>query len=864
MELILTHSYTDFDALASQLAAARLYPRAVPVLSAQLNENVREFAALHARELPFVRLGDLPDEPVEHVILVDTATVPRIPQLGEPHPPVLIIDHHPPEQDPLPGDELIHADTGANTTILARQLMDAGLSLTTVEATLLLLGIYEDTSSLSLPGTRQEDVACAAWLLGQGARLEALAEFLRRPLSPAQEALLQQLVGSMRLVELDGWSALFAAARAEGTVPELSPLAHRLRDLYQPALAALAIEMGDAGTQLILRSNGEAVDAGALASAFGGGGHRAAAAAFVRERAAQELLADVEAAARRMARPAITAADIMSGRVHSVPVGATVAQAEELMARYGHSTLPVVDAEGAVQGLISRRDLDRALRHGLREAPLARYLWHGPTVLPPDAPLAAVRQALAADNGERTGRVLVADEHRRLLGIITRSDLLRHWSGSRAAESDGHEALAAQLERFLTPPTLALLRRAAALAESRGSALYVVGGTVRDMLLGRPQEDLDLVVEGDAIGLAEQLAQELDGHVRSHAAFGTATLELHGAGQGLEIHGPHDSSLALDFVTARTEFYERPAALPDVEAASLRHDLHRRDFTVNTLAICLNPSRYGRLYDFYGGRADIRRGLIRVLHNLSFIDDPTRLMRAARLAARLGFTLEPRTRALVADALEHDVLERTTPQRIAHELRLTLQEQRPERALALLDELGVLRALHPSLRWTEELSGQFARARALPAPGAELADLYLGLVVYRLTPSEREELIARYHPAAAQARLLRDLSLLHERLASLRGREQISSAVDRALHGIDEAALCTAQVAEGAPLSEAVARYLETLRHVRIAVDGRFLKGLGLKPGPRFGELLADLRAALLDGDVTTRAEQEAWVRGKC
>jgi tRNA nucleotidyltransferase (CCA-adding enzyme) len=870
MELILTHSYTDFDALASQLAAARLYPRALPVLSAQLNENVREFAALHAEELPFVRADTLPDEPVERLILVDTDEAQRLPQLGDAPIPTVIIDHHPPTRPAAPHEERVHAETGANVTLLAQQLMEQGLQLTPVEATLLLLGVYEDTGSLSLPGTRQADVASAAWLLGQGARIEALSEFLRRPLSANQEALLQQLVANQRLEELDGGMALFAWARAEGSVPQLSPLAHRLRDLYQPALVAVAVEMSDAGTQLILRSNGELLDAGALAAEFGGGGHRAAAAAFVEGREAPELLAEMEASARRRARPAVTAENIMTRPVRVVPHGASVEQAEELFARYGHSAMPVVDADGVIKGLISRRDLDRARRHGLRAAPLARYLWHGPTTLPPDAPLAEVRRALAADNGERTGRVLVADEGRRLLGIITRSDLLRHWGGGRAAEADGHDTLADELERSLRPETLALLRRGAEVAEERGSALYVVGGTVRDMLLGRPSEDLDLVVEGDAIGLAEALAQELGGSVRSHAQFGTATVELptsdettstaEPSEEGTSLGGTPRAVLLLDFVTARTEFYERPAALPDVEAASLRHDLHRRDFTINTLAVCLNPSRYGRLYDFYGGRNDLRRGLVRVLHNLSFIDDPTRLLRAARLAARLGFTLEPRTRALLEDALEHDVLGRTTPQRIAHELRLTLHEERPERALALLQELGVLQALHPALRWTERLQEQFALARATcEADG--LADLYLALVVYPLSGEEREELVRRYQPAAAQARLLREITTLQERAGPLRAPGAPDSLVDRLLHGLGETTLRAAQIAEPEPLAGYVGRYLERLRGVELAVDGRFLKELGLAPGPRFGELLAELRAAVLDGLVATPEEQRAWAR---
>lgn len=858
MELILTHSNTDFDALASQLAATRLYPGALAVLNPQLNENVREFAALHREELPFVRMSDLPREPVTRLILVDTTTVPRLPLLGDAPVPTIMIDHHRPERDLAPHEELIYADTGATTTILVQRLMEHHLPLTPEEATLLLLGIYEDTGNLSLPGTRAIDVACAAWLLDRGARIEAVGEFLRRPLSAVQEQVLHQLEQTMRLEEISGWTALFAWARVDGPVPELSSLAHRLRDLYAPAVIVVVIATGDTGTQLILRAGADTLDAGMLAARFGGGGHRYAAAAYVRGIDAETLLNRVEASVRELIQPALTAADIMTRPVHTAPIDATVAQAEELLLRYGHGALPVVNHDGVVQGLISRRDLDRALRHGLRDAPLARYLWHGPTLLPPDASLVAVRSALAADNGDRTGRLLVVDAHKRLLGIITRSDLLRAWAAGQETGKSDHAIVSGALERFLDSELLVILRHAGAVAQQRGAALYIVGGAVRDMILERPPDDLDLVVEGDAIGLAEALASELGGAVRSHTAFGTATLTLE------RLDG---QPFTLDFVMARTEFYERPSALPDVEAASLRHDLHRRDFTINTLAICLNPARYGWLYDFYGGRRDIARKLIRVLHNLSFIDDPTRILRAARLAARLGFVIEPRTRALIGDALEQGVLGRATPQRIMHELRLILAEEHPEPALALLDELGVLHAIHPPLRWTPAIAEWFANARRAAFPDAALPDLYLALLVYPLTGDERAAFASRYRLPAGETRLLADLTLVHERIQALgaeaRGPDQqiADSAIDRALHGIDTAALRTAQIAEPPPAPQWIQRYIEHLRSVKLAVDGRFLESLGLRPGPRFGELLAALRAAHLDGIAVTREEQEAWIR---
>ncbi|MGQ9892380.1 MAG: CBS domain-containing protein [Roseiflexus sp.] len=858
MELILTHSNTDFDALASQMAATRLYPGALAVLNPQLNENVREYASLYREELPFVRMSDLPREPVTRLILVDTSTVPRLPLLGDTPIPTIIIDHHRPERDLAPNEELIYADTGATTTILVKRLMEHHLPLTPVEATLLLLGIYEDTGNLSLPGTRAIDAACAAWLLERGARIEAVGEFLRRPLSAAQEQVLHQLEQTMRLEEICGWSVLFSWARVDGPVPELSSLAHRLRDLYAPAVIVLAIATGDTGTQLILRASADTLDAGALAAQFGGGGHRYAAAAYVRGIDGVSLLKQVEAAVRELMQPALTAADIMTRPVHTAPLDATVAQAEELLLRYGHGALPVVNHDGVVQGLISRRDLDRALRHGLRDAPLARYLWHGPTLLSPDASLAAVRSALAADNGDRTGRLLVVDPQKRLLGIITRSDLLRAWAAEQDTRKSDHELVGKALEQFLDPDLLAILRRAGAIAQQHGAALYIVGGAVRDMILQRTPDDLDLVVEGDAIGLAEALAAELGGTVRSHTAFGTATLTL-----------KHDQGAArtLDFVMARTEFYEHPSALPDVEAASLRHDLHRRDFTINTLALCLNPTRYGWLYDFYGGRRDIARGLIRVLHNLSFIDDPTRILRAARLAARLGFTIEPRTRALIGDALEQGVLSRATPQRILHELRLILAEEHPEPALALLDDLGVLHTLHPALRWTATIAEWYAAARQASFPDTALPDLYLALLLYPLTGDERAAFAATYRLPANETRLLTDMTLVRERIAALlaeaegRDRRIADSTIDQALHGIGTTALRAAQIAEPGTAAHAIQRYIDHLRGVRLAVDGKFLESLGLRPGPRFGELLAGLRAAYLDGIVTTREEQESWIR---
>lgn len=849
MKLILTHNHSDFDAVASQLAAARLYPGSFALLSDQLNRNVREYLALYREQLPLLH-DDLPaDAVIDELILVDTDSPPRQEWL-EPLRRTTIIDHHSPCREPAPHERMLCEAVGATATILTRQLMAAHECLAPAEATLLLLAIYEDTGSLAFRGTTQDDLACAAWLMSQGARIDAIDEWLHRGLLPDQELVYHQLERSLRSLELGGWTLILSHAHVEGRAPELSTLAHKLRDLYDPVALLLAVQIGDNGTQLILRSNGEALDVGELARRYGGGGHAMAAAAFVRERRAEALLDEIAALLPGLVRPAATAATIMTTKVRVVRPDARVRDAEATLNRYGHGALPVVDGEGQVQGLIARRDVDRALRHGLQDAPVSKYMWREPPLVDPHTPLAQLRGILADEDSARVGRLLVVDERRHLLGLVTRSDLLRAWEQEAPRQrAPRHENLAERLARALAPEVLELLREAAAIADERGSALYIVGGVVRDMLLERSIGDLDLVVEGDAVAVGAELAARHGGSLRSHSQFGTASVQI------------PSPALELDFVTARTEYYEEPSALPQVEPASLRHDLHRRDFTINTLALCLSPARYGWLYDFYGGRRDLRKRYIRVLHNLSFIDDPTRLLRAARLAARLGFDVEPRTRALIGDAVEQDLLSRTTPARVTHELRLLLAEELPERAVALLDELGLLHALHPELRWSPRLAERFMAARALQHDGHQ-DRLYIGVLTYHLSEAGREQLITRYQLGAALSRLLQDLSALRRVLPRIADPSIAPSALDLALQPLSDTALLVGLLMEeGTPAAAAIARYRHELRPRATRLGGRDLLAMGVQSGPQVGALLAGLRAAMLDGTLRDAAEERAWVR---
>ena len=377
------------------------------------------------------------------------------------------------------------------------------------------------------------------------------------------------------------------------------------------------------------------------------------------------------------------------------------------------------------------------------------------------------------------------------------------------------------------------------LADQRGTTIYLVGGPVRDLLLDLPPGDLDVAVEGDAIDLASRLAEATQLRLVRHPRFGTATVSGDGA--------------HVDFATARSETYEAAGALPTVHPSSIDDDLHRRDFTINAMALALNGAAE-RLLDPKGGRADLDASIIRVLHAASFQDDATRSLRAARYETRLGFRIEEATHDLLVRDLPF--LETISRARVHREIARTLREEEPERVLLRLDELGVLRALHPSLRFDSELATAFERLREI-APRAVPA-AYWPLVTWHVAQPATEPVISRLALTRRQA----DATRAREELRGHAPRPGASPSETASLFESRPAAAVWALAAAGSgALREQARAYMATYRSVRPLLRGDDLPALGVPPGKAVGEVLARLRAAKLDGEVRTRADEERLVR---
>ena len=553
MHVILTHEQADFDALGAALAAYLLNDHALPVLPRRMNRNGRAFLTFYGAELPFIDPRDLPSEPVESVLLVDTQSLITIKGLGS-QASIQVVDHHHPRPDLPPAWKITTDFTGACTTLLVEDLQERALPLTMVQSTLMLLGIYEDTGSLTYASTTARDVRAAAYLLEQGASLRILAEYLNSPLSLDQRMIYERLLASAETLAIQGESIVIARTDGGEMVDEISSVAHKLRDLLDPDALFLLVSAQE-GVRLVARSTSDQINVAAIAAEFNGGGHERAAAALVpapgesNPAALSALLESVYqklvSLLPRYVTPAITVSQIMSRRPFMLSPETSVQDAAQVMQRYGYEGYPVVDG-GKVVGLLTRRNVDKAISHKLN-LKAANLMDAGQVTVDPGCSLEQLQHIMVTSGW---GQVPVVEPATgEIIGIVTRTDVLKTLAPQASLPSQ--QNYADKLEAALPPARLALLKAVAGRAHQRKMAVYIVGGFVRDLLLDRPSLDFDLVVEGDAIALGKALAAEFGGRLVLHSRFGTAKwhiMEIRSQlAKRLDSSGPFDPADSAGF-----------------------------------------------------------------------------------------------------------------------------------------------------------------------------------------------------------------------------------------------------------------------------------------------------------------------------
>jgi len=736
MDLIVTHIGADFDALASLLAAKKLYPNALVTLPGSPDKDVREYLDKNPHLIELEQEKEINFGKVKRLIVVDTRVAKRIGEarkaLNNPGLVLHLYDHHPHAKGDLSGTVDLGGDYGATTTILVELLRKKRAKIFPEEATLLALGIYEDTGSFTFPSTAPSDFEAASFLLTRGAKLNAISDFMRRELTKSQVKLLNKLLRLQKRIEINGIETAIIKLKSPDYISDLAVTVHRLRDIENLDTVFVLLET-KGKIRMVARSKIKSVDVGKIAQVFGGGGHATAASATIR---GMEL-----------------------------------------------------------------RDIEKKLIGVLK------------TKIPGN---------VASGEGSL---------YKKNLGPL--------------------------LNRKLPSNLTSLLEKLGKIAEDKGFKVFLVGGFVRDLLLGVENFDIDLVVERNGVSFARHLANKFGGKVTVHRRFATAVASLPGG-------------IKIDIATARKEFYESPGALPRVEKGSLKEDLYRRDFTINAMAIRLSSKQYGELVDFFGGWKDLKGRTVRVLHSKSFIEDPTRIFRAIRFEGRYGFSMDRRTERLAMDALKLEILGKLSKERIREEIIAILSEPEPENAILRLGKLGVLSSIYPKIELSKEMKKTLGRVKGIfsrfvssfKEESVERWIVYFLILVQKLDILEVRNLCKDLRFSKEQSRkIIKAKESLSEVVEKLKESKLKPSSIYRALKGLPgEALIIIVLKSESRLVERRVYEFLTRMRKVKIYTTGDKLKRMGYREGPIFNKIMEELLWAKLDGTLRTASSETKFV----
>ncbi len=893
MDLILCHQTADFDALGAAVGLTRLSVGSRILLTGGAHPTVGDFLALYRNEFTLIETRSVNPSQIRRLTVVDTQQRHRLgkcanwldlPTITE----IQVYDHHRDIDSNIKATYSQIEAVGATTTLIVELLRQENIQLTAAEATVMALGIHVDTGSLTYEQTTPRDAHALAWLMEQSANLKTIPEYVHPGLSPQLQQLLTNAVENLHKETVRGCTVAAVMLTTDDFVPGLSSLAGRLIDLTQSDALLLGHQYRVKGKKekkftVIGRSSIEGTNLHSLFAPWGGGGHPSAAAVSMKTADPDAILHQLLAALKEQIPHPPTAKDLMSSPVRTILPETTIEQAERILFRYGHSGVSIVDKEGKLVGIISRRDLDLALHHGFSHAPVKGYMSRNLKTITPQTPLGEIESLMITYD---VGRLPVLDSGQ-LVGIVTRTDILRElYQERRESIEKGKEedkelrsaCLLPLIQDRLDPNLWQLLELASDLAQKQGCHLYLVGGAVRDLLLAEEEEtlllqDIDLVVdgfhngedEGAGVELAQQLQQVYpNARLSVHGAFQTAALLWH--------KDPDFGSLWVDIATARTEFYPYPAANPEVEASSIRQDLYRRDFTINALALRLTSPRSGELLDFFGGLMDLRSRQIRVLHPNSFIEDPTRIYRAVRFAVRLEMNIESETEAYIHNAISSGVYERYSQvapaltTRLRTELQYILQAPYWKEAVSLLASLKALCCLHPTLvldqklwwrircisRWLcwidpdKNLPHWLMRLEVLIAA---LASTYRGKVAENLQlPKDSIERLQQLESVEREIRETLPNCKLNSEMATFLRQYKLPTLILVAARSVKST-------------RRTIWQYVNHWSKMAAPLNGKDLQKMGYPPGPAYKDILAQLWRATLDGEITDRHVAEAFVR---
>ncbi|MGL1930465.1 MAG: CBS domain-containing protein [Desulfotalea sp.] len=862
MQIITTHENAGFDGLAAMIAAQKIYTKARLVFLGSKNKSLHDFISQHLSfNYEFMSADSINTKNISNLIAVKARSTNKLGLLKKCDTNKIKFY----KNGSTPADNIHLFNYGACTTIFVRKIQEEAISITAEEATIFALGIYSETKSFTKSGTQPEDIYAAGWLLEQGAKLDIIAHFIEDSLGASQEEIIREIKQNADIFTIQQFPVTISSFTWSQHINDFNRIVRNYSE-KENINCLFAILETEGRIHLVAHSRITDIDVGAIARDLGGDGHNSDASATINNLKMTEVEEQLIEALHRHVQPLALASEMMTSPAHFLPPHICISAANDTLTRYNVTAMPVVDNDKIV-GSISRHVIEKALHHDLGDITVSSYMSTEIKTLGPEATLTDLQELIA----EQRQRLVPITNMGKLIGIVTRTDLLdklvnknsNHKGLIKAEKGTPNVAVKHNIKilvhKQLTKKIITLLETIGSHADEMKLNAFAVGGFVRDLLLKRPNEDLDIVIEGNGIEFAKQLAIKLKGKCLAHDKFLTAVVTL-------------PDGFKVDIATARLEYYDSPASLPMVQLSSIKHDLSRRDFTINAMALQINSKNFGTLIDFYNSQNDLNDRAIRILHNLSFVEDPSRIFRAIRFESRMNFHIGQHTERLINNAVTMNLFGKSRDSRFLNELKIIFKENDPITSLLRLAELQFFQFLWPDLRPSYRITRRFTHMlkqakKAIflfkeyePKSGkVDLWMVYLLAIYHSSGIEELEAFCSRF-----KENIINSKKLFYAKSQGdfLRARmdnrinfrpSQVDSALSDENH---ETLLYVWLTAKKTRVQKYIYHYISNTKQTKSFLTGRDLMEIGYKPGPKFSEILSTLRAARIDG-LTSSKEDE-------
>jgi tRNA nucleotidyltransferase (CCA-adding enzyme) len=860
--IITSHVNADFDAIGAMLAAQKLYSNAVIIFPGSQEKNLRDFFISSMSYL--FNMADpstIDFSETKKLVIVDTRRKNRLPMVSEllekKEVFIEIYDHHPPMAGDIKADVEISKGYGATTTILSEILQEKNINLTPEEATVMALGIYEDTGNFTYSSTTPSDFTQAGYLLSLGASLNTIASLVVKEIKTEQVTWLNELLNEMNLHRINGIDVNISTISSPSYINDLASIVQKIVRMENLDIFFAIVLMGKK-INIIARNRLPGVDVGEIMSQIGGGGHSYAASAVIDNKTLSQVEIMLLEKLKQEIRSIQVAKKLMSSPAITIEPESSCKDAGKIMTRYNVATLLVVDSSrNSYEGYVTRQVVEKLLYHKLSWQPVREYMESEAHFVSLDASLEEIEQKIM--DGKQ--RIMPVIDKNQIKGVITRTDLLNHlvqhnWEVSHTDNRllEKHQVKKRHIENLLenrlSSHTKNLLKSISTAGKQMGVNLYLVGGFVRDLLLDRKIEDIDIVVEGDGIEFARFYAKQQGLRVNIHKKFGTAVIVF-------------PDNFKVDVVSARLEYYTTPAALPIVEKSSIKKDLARRDFTINTLALSLDPDSFGILIDYFGANRDLKDKTIRILHNLSFVEDPTRVFRAIKFANRFGFKIGKVTSTLIKNAVKIDCFRHLSGLRVLSELKQIFGEANPVPAIKSMEYYGLEKVINYRLIITPTTYALFESVNKTLTWHDLLYleedyprwSIYFMALLNRCSHSVSEEICHRLMiPVKEKSLILEKRYKAENRLALIENaypltRQELYWGL---INFKTEFILYMMALTKNEEIRKAISNFYTRYRYIKPLICGKDLLKMGIKPGPIFTKIMELVLNEKLDNKLET------------